>query len=68
MKAVLLVTQDLMDINVLHYLTMDDVFHCLAAYGGEGNRHVVCQVTLVSILRYRCDEGFLPVIWYGSLL
>ena len=47
-----------MGIKVLHYLTMDNVFHCLAAYGGEGNRPIVCRVTLVSFLKYRCDEGF----------
>ena len=47
-----------MGIKPLHYLTMDDVFHCLAAYGGEGIRPVVCRVTLVSLLKYWCDEGF----------
>ena len=34
-EAVLWVTQNLVDIKVLHYLIMDNVFHCLAAYGGE---------------------------------
>ena len=37
-EAALLVTQNFVGIQVLHYLTMDDVFQCLAAYGGEGNR------------------------------
>ena len=49
----------LMDIKVLNYLTMYNVLHCLAAYGGEGNRHILCWVTLVSYLKYPCDEGFI---------
>ena len=51
-ETVLLATQNLVGIKVLHHLAMDNnVFHCLAAYGGEGNRPVVCPVTLVSLLR-----------------
>ena len=57
-----MVTRNRVGIKVLHYLTVENVFHCLAAYGGEGNMSVVCWVTFVSFLKYWCDEGFFPVL------
>ena len=61
-KAMLVVAQDVFAFKEIHQMTVDDLFHDLAASRRHGNRSVVGSLALVSFLEEWCNISSRPVL------
>ena len=57
----LVVAQDVVAFKEIHQMTVDDVFHDLAASQRQGNRSVIGSLALVSFLEKWCNISSPPV-------
>ena len=63
-----MVRQEVVKFQVVHWVTMYDVFQCLVGDACDRYRSVVRRRVSRSFLEHWYDSGMLPFCWYSSLV
>ena len=63
-----MVRQRVVTFDLVHYVTMYDVFQCLAGDACDIYRYVVRRRVSRSFHEHYYDPGISPICWYSSLV